>query len=57
MMQFNFEKNLEHQTKAVNSTVKVFEGIEITKPTGIKKEYINPIFNKDSNYNYIEEEN
>ena len=31
MKGFNFEKNLNHQTNAVNSTVAVFENLEIKK--------------------------
>ena len=29
MKGFNFEKNLKHQTQAVNSTVAVFENLDI----------------------------
>ena len=54
MTVFNFEKNLEHQTKAVKSVVSVFDGVEIIKPTGIKKDYVNPIFNKDTNFRYVQ---
>ena len=53
MMQFNFEKNLEHQTQAVKAVVGVFEGVEIKKPEGIEKEYINPFFDKDANFKYV----
>ena len=44
MKGFNFEKNLEHQTQAVNSTVAVFENIEVSKPNDINKNFINPKF-------------
>lgn len=52
-MQFNFEKNLEHQSQAVKAVVGVFDGVELKKPTGIEKEYINPVFNKDANFRYV----
>ena len=52
-MKFNFEKNLEHQTEAVKAVVGVFDGVEIKKPTGIEKEYINPFCDKDANYKYV----
>ncbi len=54
MAGFNFEKNLEHQTQAVDSTVKVFDGVEITKPIGINKEFINPSFNTRVNLRYVQ---
>jgi type III restriction enzyme len=52
MAGFNFEKNLTHQTSAVNSTVKVFDGIRIAKPQGLQKHFINPVFNTFSSYEY-----
>ncbi len=39
---FNFEKNLNHQTNAVNSTLAVFENLDIKKAKGIDANYINP---------------
>jgi len=42
MKGFNFEKNLTHQTQAVNSTVAVFENLEIKQAEGVDKQYINP---------------
>ncbi len=54
MAGFNFEKNLEHQTKAVESTVKVFDGVVIEKPQGVNKEFINPRFNTIANFNYVD---
>lgn len=45
MAWFNFEKNLEHQSQAVNSTLAVFEGLEIIKAIEIEKSYVNPIIN------------
>lgn len=47
MKGFNFEKNLNHQTQAVNSTVAVFEHLEIIKPEGVDKNSINPILNRE----------
>ena len=52
MAGFNFEKNLEHQSQAVNSTVGVFDSVEITKPQGIEKEFTNPVFNRNAGFNY-----
>ncbi len=50
MKGFNFEKNLNHQTNAVNSTVAVFENLDIKKATSVGKQYINPEFDLYSNY-------
>lgn len=47
MKGFNFEKNLNHQTQAVNSTVAVFEHLEQIKPAGIDKNCINPVINRE----------
>lgn len=44
MAWFNFEKNLEHQTQAVDSTIAVFDWLEINKPTEIEKNHVNPVF-------------
>lgn len=44
MKGFNFEKNLSHQTQAVNSTVAVFENIEFKKLNDINKNFVNPKF-------------
>ncbi len=52
MTKFNFEKNLSHQTQAVNSTVGVFNSVEITKPQGIEKEFTNPVFETRANRKY-----
>jgi len=52
-MKFNFEKNLEHQSQAVEAVVGVFDGIEITKPAGIEKESTNPVLDKDANLKYV----
>jgi len=53
MAGFNFEKNLEHQSQAVNSTVGIFDSVEITKPEGTEKEFTNPVFNKDASFKYV----
>ena len=42
MKGFNFEKNLNHQTQAVNSTIAVFENLDVIKPEGVDKNHINP---------------
>lgn len=54
MAWFNFEKNLEHQTQAVDSTVWVFEWLEIIEPNQIEKNYVNPVldFKKSSSDYY-----
>jgi len=41
-MRFHFEKNLEHQSEAVKSTIQVFEGLETQPPTGSFAAHINP---------------
>jgi type III restriction enzyme len=47
MKGFNFEKNLNHQTQAVNSTVAVFEHLEAIRPAGVDKNCINPVLNRE----------
>lgn len=47
MKGFNFEKNLNHQTQAVNSTVAVFEHLEAISPNGVDKNCINPVLNRE----------
>lgn len=44
MSGFHFEKNLKHQSVAVDSTLSVFENINIIKPAGIEKFNVNPQF-------------
>jgi type III restriction enzyme len=46
MAGFNFEKNLDHQSKAVSATVAVFDGLEIIKPKETDSKYINPFIDK-----------
>ncbi len=42
MAKLNFEKNLPHQTFAVDSVIGVFEGLEISTVEGIEKTFANP---------------
>ncbi len=46
MTGFNFEKNLDHQSKAVKSVIGVFDGIEILQPQEIQKQIVNPLIDK-----------
>ncbi|WP_417874028.1 type III restriction-modification system endonuclease [Xanthomarina gelatinilytica] len=43
MKGFNFEKNLQHQSQAVKSTVSVFNNLEVEKPKGVDKQFLNPV--------------
>lgn len=43
MKGFNFEKNLQHQSQAVKSTVAVFDNLEVENPKGVDKQFLNPI--------------
>jgi type III restriction enzyme len=45
MKGFNFEKNLTHQTQAVESICSIFENIDLKQPEGADKNHINPTFN------------
>ena len=53
MAKFNFEKNLDHQSQAVKSTVGVFDGVEIIEAQGTKKQFSNPIFDTQVNFKYV----
>lgn len=44
MKGFNFEKNLNHQSHAVDSTIGVFQDIPLIQPTETDKNHINPVF-------------
>ncbi len=44
MKGFNFEKDLPHQKRAVESTIDVFQNVPIIQPAEIDKNYINPVF-------------
>jgi len=46
MAGFNFEKNLDHQSKAVSATVAVFDGLEIIKPKETDRQFVNPLIDK-----------
>jgi type III restriction enzyme len=46
MAGFNFEKNLDHQSKAVSATVAIFDGLEIVKPKETDKQFLNPLIDK-----------
>jgi len=51
--QFRFEKNLPHQTRAVNSIIEVFKGLPIRESFGIDAHLVNPIIDKDADiYRY-----
>ena len=52
MKGFNFEKNLNHQSHAVESTIAVFENISLVQPTEADKNYINPAFDFLSDWAY-----
>jgi type III restriction enzyme len=45
MAGFNFEKNLDHQTQAVDSTISVFKDLEILQSIGANKDCVNPLIN------------
>jgi len=53
MAGFNFEKNLDHQSQAVKSTVGVFDDVEIKEPQGSEKQFSNPIFDTQVNFKYV----
>ena len=52
MAGFNFEKNLNHQSHAVESSIAVFENISLVQPTEADKNYINPTFDFLSDWAY-----
>lgn len=54
MAGFNYEKNLDHQTDAVNSTISVFSNLEIIKPVGADSHCINPLLEYKRSFNYID---
>ena len=55
MSGFNFEKNLKHQTAAVNSIVSVFKNLPIKEKHGLEGLYTNPIVEIDnSRYRYFQ---
>jgi type III restriction enzyme len=52
MKGFNFEKNLNHQSHAVDSTIGVFLNIPLVQPTEADKNYINPVFDFQTGNTY-----
>jgi len=52
MKGFNFEKNLNHQSHAVESSIAVFESISLVQPTEVDKNFINPAFDFLSDWAY-----
>lgn len=54
MKGFNFEKNLDHQSHAVDSAVTVFENISLVQPAEVNKNYINPVFDYTNDRGYPE---
>lgn len=54
MKGFNFEKNLNHQSHAVDSTIAVFDNISLVQPTEADKNYINPEFDFTTERTYPE---
>jgi len=52
MKGFNFEKNLNHQSHAVDSTIGVFQDISLVQPTESEKNYINPTFDFQTGNTY-----
>ncbi|MFN8715262.1 MAG: type III restriction-modification system endonuclease [Bacteroidota bacterium] len=52
MKGFNFEKNLNHQSHAVDSTIGVFQDISLFQPTETDKNYINPAFDFQTGNTY-----
>jgi type III restriction enzyme len=54
MKGFNFEKDLNHQSEAVNSTIAVFENLENIKQEGVNNNCINPKINYQNGFQYID---
>ena len=52
MKGFNFEKNLNHQSHAVDSTIGVFQDIPLIQPTETDKNHINPAFDFQTGNTY-----
>jgi type III restriction enzyme len=52
MKGFNFEKNLNHQSHAVDSTIGVFQDISLVQLTEADKNYINPAFDFQTGNTY-----
>jgi type III restriction enzyme len=54
MKGFNFEKNLNHQSHAVESSIAVFDNISLVQPTEADKNFINPAFDYTTERTYPE---
>ncbi len=54
MKGFNFEKNLSHQSQAVESTVSVFENIDLVQPNDANKNCVNVEFDFKKGFHYID---
>lgn len=52
MKGFNFEKDLQHQKQAVESTIAVFENLTLVQPAEADKNYINPEFDFLNDWTY-----
>ncbi len=52
MKGFNFEKNLNHQSQAVDNTIAVFENMPHIQPVEVDKNYINPTIDFNENLVY-----
>ncbi len=52
MKGFNFEKDLTHQKQAVESTIAVFENLQISLPADVNKNYINPFIIWETDIQY-----
>lgn len=50
MSHLNFEKNLEHQSQAVESILKAFKGVIAEAPKGQNSSYLNPRLPQDNIY-------
>lgn len=44
MKGFNFEKNLDHQSRAVDATVALFEHLDLKQDTKVNENFVNPEF-------------
>jgi type III restriction enzyme len=53
MSGFHFEKNLDHQLQSVESTIAVFEGLELQIPLGAHQQSLNPLFQYDKGFQYV----
>ena len=54
MKGFNFEKNLSHQTQAVESTLAVFKNIALKPALAVHKQQVNPLFDYQTGRQYAQ---